>query len=144
LQVVQGAGVHGLGVEAETVALLFGPVHRGIGILQQGVNVLAVRGRDANPDAGGDGHLVAFDDERRGVHRFQQALRGDRRLGLPADVGQQEGELVAAEPGHQRVVGQTAGEPLRDLLQQPVARAMPQRVVDLFEVVQVQKKDADH
>ena len=55
-------------------------------------------------------------------------------------AGQQHGELVTAEPGHQ--VGGSGGflEPPRDLHQHPVAGQMAEVVVDLLEPVQVDQQ----
>ena len=59
-------------------------------------------------------------------------------------VREQDGELVAAEPGGGLVLAE-AGEPLADALQQLVAELVAERVVHLLEVVDVeQQHDRPH
>ena len=59
-------------------------------------------------------------------------------------VREQDGELVAAEPGGDLVLAE-AGEPLADALQQLVAELVAERVVHLLEVVDVeQQHDRPH
>ena len=54
-----------------------------------------------------------------------------------ATLGQQDRELVAAEPGHGVRRAQRARQPLADQLEQAVAVVVAERVVDLLEVVEV-------
>jgi hypothetical protein len=44
-------------------ALYLGAVHGNVGILHQGISVLAVVGVDSNPDAGSDVDFVAIKDK---------------------------------------------------------------------------------
>src|SRR5690349_18380810 len=52
-------------------------------------------------------------------------------------------ELVAAEAGQHIGIAQRRLQPAGDLDQQPIARRVPQRVVDLLELVQVEHQDAE-
>jgi len=56
-------------------------------------------------------------------------------------VRDQHAELVAAEPGNHVLLVERRPQPLGDLLQQAVAGVVPERVVDLLEVIEV---DQDH
>ncbi|MNC51716.1 hypothetical protein D3C75_1010180 [compost metagenome] len=53
-------------------------------------------------------------------------------------IGQQDGELLAAQPAGNVVVTQAGTDRCTDALQHLVASGMPERVVDLFEMVDVQ------
>ena len=82
-------------------ALLLGLVHRGVGVHQQGLEVLAVVRIDRDADARVDEDLVAGD-----ANRSARLLRM-RRASLAASSGcvspgDDDRELVAAEPGHVR------------------------------------------
>jgi hypothetical protein len=59
---------------------------------------------------------------------------------LAGDAGQQDGELVAAEARDDVVGAQHAAQPLGDGAQEPVARAMAERIVDDLEVVEVDEE----
>ena len=52
-------------------------------------------------------------------------------------AGEEHGELVAAEAGERVGGAQRAAQPARDLLEQPVAVGVAERVVDGLEVVEV-------
>ena len=54
--------------------------------------------------------------------------------------GQQQRELVAAQARHRVALAQRPEQPLRDALEQAVAHAVAQRVVDDLEAVQVQEQ----
>jgi hypothetical protein len=88
-----------------------------------------------------------------GLHVQAQSLQHERPpegvLQLPddhhgtlggGDRGQQDGELVAAEPGDGVDRPQRATQPFADLHQQLVAVVVAEGVVDLFEAVQVDQQ----
>ena len=80
---------------------------------------------------------------RRGGAATRAAAR--RRPGLADAVhrGEQDGELVAAEPGDGVPLPQHRPEPRADLAEQLVAVAVAQSVVDLLEPVQVDQEHGD-
>ncbi len=98
---------------------------------------------------GEDGEARAgLQDEREAVQveggaELRDQVAGDA-LGAGGGVGEgeQDGELVAAEPGRLGVLGQRLTQPLGDLEQQPVARQVPQGVVDRPEAVQVDEHES--
>ena len=58
-----------------------------------------------------------------------------------AHVGLDDGELVAAQAGHEIALAHAAEQALADLLQQHVADRVPERVVDGLEAVEVETED---
>ena len=77
--------------------------------------------KPGNSDAGADVGDVAFDQERAGQD-FDHAC--GQRFG-PVAVGQQDDELIAAQPGEQVVVPGFPAQTLRDQAQHGVADRMP-------------------
>ena len=99
-QPLERARVHGRRAELETVApQLLGAVHGDVGAGQQRLGVAAVGRVEADADAGRDVEAMAVQ-----VHRprdgGQDLVGHPGGLGAAADVGQQQVELVAADPGH--------------------------------------------
>ena len=92
-------------------------------------------------DAHRDAQADPADAERRG-HGDQDPL-GDLDGGAGAVVfDDHDGELVAAEPGDKVVGADAVGEPGGQLDQKGVAAFVTERVVDFFEVVDVDEKHA--
>ncbi len=114
-------------------------VHRDVGVAQHVLGVVAgLRERDA--DAGGHQQLVAVDRERLPEsvgHRGGDLLRLLERR----DALEQHRELVAAEPRDRVGRARALHQPLRGGLQQPVADVVPERVVHVLEVVEVDHQD---
>ncbi|MNT77782.1 hypothetical protein D3C72_2169360 [compost metagenome] len=80
---------------------------------------------------------MAVDLERL-AHGFDQAFRHAAHIFLLADVGQHDGEFVAAQAGQRVLLAQVLGQALGQQAQQLVAKCVAQRVVHALEVVQVQ------
>ena len=74
------------------------------------------------------------------LQRGRDALR-DTGAAVAAARDQQHRELVAAEPRDRVAGAHHGGEPLGQLDQQLVPEVVPERVVDLLELVQVQHQD---
>nr|WP_255600999.1 hypothetical protein [Blastococcus sp. LR1] len=117
-------------------------VQSDVGRAQERLAVGAVPRGDRDADADLDVERHARDVEGP-VQRLAQPLRD--RLGLrhAVDGRQQDGELVAAEPGHGVAVPQDLGQPWGHLAQQGVAVGVAQAVVDLLEAVEVDEHDGD-
>ena len=112
-----------------------GRVQREVGLPDQ---VLAAAGghhhRDA--DAGPGRHQMGTDTQR--LSQRSQYPRGQPvQVARVGDVLDQRGELVPAQPCRQVLRPEHRGQPLADLGQQLVPGGVPERVVDLLEVVQV-------
>ena len=91
---------------------------------------------DRDPDAGAD-------DDGLVVDRVGRAERGDdtraERLqrGLVVSGRGDDRKLVASQPRHQVVGAQRLGEALRHAADQLVADRVPERVVDILEVIEI-------
>ena len=111
-------------------------VHRDVRVADE---VLAARGaggadRDADAHVAGD---VAAAERVRPVDRVQHAPgHGDSRLRV--GVADEHRELVAAEPGGEILGADRAGQAAGELGEQLVAGAVPPRVVDRLEAVEVE------
>ena len=141
-QALQRAGVHRRRAELEAVASqLLGAVHGDVGAGQQRLGVVAVGREEADADAGGDVEPLAVDLDRPGDGR-RASSRAVRAASAPSsDVGQQQGELVAADPRHRvalRAPTAAAAAPIS--LQQAVAGGVPERVVDQLELIEIQEE----
>ena len=121
------------------LALVLGPVHGDVGVLEQGRRVVRIVGKHAHADAAGDEQLVAVDRDRAG-QRVDQLLRAGRHLLHVAHRAHQHGELVAAQAGDDVALAQARAEALGDLLQQHVAGLVPEGVVDVLEAVEVDEQ----
>ena len=86
---------------------------------------------------------ASVEGERLGqrlAHALDRVVHGAR---APAEVGQHDDELVAAEARHEVALAHAAPQPPRDLAQRRVARRVPVRVVDRLEAVEVEHHDPD-
>ncbi len=112
-------------------------VHGSLGLAHQVGHIIAGGGRrDADADV--QFQADAVEHERPG-HLGQHPFGCHGGL-VEVAVGQQDAELVAAEPGHQVAAPQRRHQPLPDADQQLVAVAVPERIVDPPEVVDVQQQ----
>ncbi len=135
-----GPGSHGPCGRADadsTCTAALGCVHRDVGVLE-GILGLAAGGLDRDADAQADSDLLAVDDHRS-LQRGTDPL-GDELGALRVGIGQQQGELVAAEaragiPGPGQVP-----ESVGDLYQHRVTAGVTARVVDGFEVIEIEEQ----
>ena len=135
-----GRHLRGVGLEAALAGAL-GGVHGGVGVAEHLAHALARRG-GGDADAGGDEHLVAAQHEGLRHGAGEPLDQGLLFLGS-GGILDQDGELVAAEPGD-GVGGTGAGaEALGGQHQQLVALAVTKAVVDLLEVIEVEEEHGD-
>ncbi len=73
----------------------------------------------------------------------EQEIRLGLRRGRAERMGGQHDEFVAAEPGDQVIGLDMAAEPRRRLDQQGIAGIMAERVVDRFEIVEIDQEEVD-
>ena len=138
---LEGGVGHVLGIELVVVASpVLGAVHGGIGVLQQGLDRLAIAGIDADAHAGGDIELMGAQPQRRG-EGLDEAVGLEGGLLPGGQVFRQHHELIAAEPGEGVILAHDGLKTRGDGLQQVVAQVMAQAVVDPLEAIQV---DEDH
>ena len=126
-------------VERPAAAGPLGAVHRDVRALEQHARLVAVLAGERDADAGGERDRHLGQVER--LLEAGQQLAGDRaRLDRRVQVGQADGELVAAETGHRVRAAQGGAQPFRDLTQQQVAGVVAERVVDVLEPVEVEQQ----
>ncbi len=99
-------------------------------------------GRHGDADAAAAGKHGAAVAEGQ-PQRRERMLRRDHRIGRAVHAGEQDDELVAAEPRHHVDVADAAAEPLRRLHQQRVAGVVAKRVVDVLELVEIDQQHPD-
>jgi hypothetical protein len=129
---------HGRLEQRERVlALRLGGVHGQVHVLVQVLGAHRPVVRDGDADAGAHPHRAGADRERL-AQRGQQPARVSGRV---ADVIGEHGELVAAEPHDGVREAEAGGQPCGHTAQQAVAGVVAQRVVDRFEVVEVEVDD---
>ena len=127
---------------ADALAVVLDAVHRDVGVLAQRLEAAAVVGIEADADGGGGEDLRIVDEERRGqplqrrLHEF-----GDFLLAL--DRREQQQEFVAGDARQHVGVAQVAPEPLRQLDQQRIADGVAVIVVDVLEIVDVEKGERE-
>ncbi len=118
-------------------AVLLGAVERGVGIgdeLLGGGGVGRIE-RDADRDRD-EGTALA--GEIRLLKRFQDGFGDTAGAAGLVDLGHDDGELVAAEPGAGLARVEHFGEALGDAAQHGIAGAVPEQVVDLLEAVEIE------
>jgi hypothetical protein len=124
-------------VDRRVQALALRLVHRDVGVAHQRRGVEAVRRRDRRADRGVDPELEHPDLERRAQAR-DHLVRHRQRGPRVAAAADENGELVAAQPRELTAArGEQRREPRADQLEELVAGEVPERVVDLLEVVEV-------
>ena len=112
------------------------PVQRHVGVAHQFLAGLAVAGRKRNPDAGADHDLDAV-DVVTGAQYLDQPGREIARL-VRGDVGgQNDRELVAAEPGDEIVAANLRPQPVGHQPQQAIADRVAEGIVDVLEQVEI-------
>jgi hypothetical protein len=121
-------------------AFVLGAVERDVGPAHDigGLAGTAVDHRDA--DAGADQQRMAVDRIGR-VQHVDQTGGETLDRGVVRRLAGDDGELVAAEPCHEIFMAHGVDEALRDDADQPVADVMAERVVDVLEMVEVDRQD---
>ena len=123
-------------------AQLLGAVHRRVGFPDHRLRGHRRVGDDRDADA--DRHRgVGLLEVDRQSHRPADPLGDQDHLSLARQLFEQERELVATEPGDRVHRAQHRLQPVRQPRQQAVAGGVPERVVDLLEVVDVEEQDRD-
>jgi hypothetical protein len=120
-------------------AVLLGLIHRGISLAHQHRQITAILRKHARADTGRDVQPVLATDQD-GPQRRHDVLEESFRL-LVRNVRQQKGELVAAHARHRVRRTQAFRQALAHFLQQLVADMVPQRIVHILEMVEIQQRD---
>lgn len=141
-QPFQAAGVHVVGVELDIVAAaLLGPIHRRVGVSQQGFDIAAILGKQADADARGDHTLIVANLKRCFEHR-QQLVREVHDAVFLTQVLQHADEFVTTDADDGVVLATTDQQPLGDGSQQGISGAMAQALVDFLELIQVDEQQS--
>ncbi len=119
----------------------FGGVHRFVGLHHQiQCVVVGIARVCGDADAGGNVQRVVRDLHGQ-VDGLDDFGCDPRRIVGMADLGEDNDEFVAAR-ALDRIAGANAGvEPAGDFLEQGVADIVAERVVDLLEIVEIEKHD---
>ena len=139
LQPLRRVGVALGRVRLDAGARALGVVHRDVGALDERVHVGAVLRAVGDADARVEHRHDAVERERAG----QRVLQAPGQLGRQAavrDPAQEHRELVAAEARQRVAAAHHLAQADGDLLEQAVARVVPERVVDLLEAVEVDQQ----
>ena len=107
-----------------------------IGILQKLIRVTPLAWRQDDADACRGAHFTP-EHVMRLANGAQYTLGQLRGLHFSGDPRLNDGKFVAAEPRHHIGSAQDLAQALGHALEQCIARRMPQRVVHIFEVVEV-------
>ncbi len=121
--------------------VLFSLIHGEIGIFYQCFGVPAIVGIDADADAGGDVQIVVI-DPMRFAYGLEYSSRGDGGIFCLFDFGKQNHKFVATLAAYCVGGSHASQQALGDGLKQFVTERMAQRIVDVFEAVQIEKKMA--
>ncbi len=121
----------------DAAAFGLGAIERGVGVGDQRCGVLAIGREDRDADADCAAKLVAVDVEFLGDGRDD--LPGHRlRCRRLFAVGRDDGELIAAEPRHERAADRFLQAP-RNFAKQVVADDVAEHVVDFLEAIEVER-----
>jgi hypothetical protein len=114
------------------------PVHRGVGVPEEALGVRVALG-EGDPERAGQVPLAFAEREWFGEHG-EDALGYGGKSVLRGDSLDDERELVAAQPGDRFRLAESRPQPVAELDEQLVAGAVPERVVDELEVVDVEEQ----
>ena len=136
-------GVHVRFEKAEdAAAVLLGPVERHVGVLQKEIGRLAIVRRKRDAGAGTDHDLVALDFVRL-AHELHDAISQGARLMRSGEPHLQHREFIAAKSRDNVGVAQAHAQTIRHRLQKQIADGVPQSVVDVLELIEIEIKNRE-
>ena len=115
-----------------------GSIHGDVGTAHQADAVARVGGRDCDADARADADAHPVEDEGLLEQRGQASGEPRRIVGVAVD--QDRSQLVASDPHQDIRCAQRADEPWPELFEELVPGGVAEGVVDLLEVIQVDKE----
>ena len=128
--------VHVVVVELVPASVLLRGVHRHVGPSQERLGVVRLVREQRDADGPRDVEREPL-DAHGDLELFEEPVGDPHRDVLGRQLREDDAELIAPEPRHQVVVAEHAGQSRTDLLQEQITEVMPERVVDLLEVVEV-------
>ncbi len=128
-------------IETEPAApVALGRIERQIGIAHQIVAGQSVERRNRHADRRPDDTAAALD--RIGLRQAVDDVRRHvAQLAAIFEVGKNDLEFIAAQPADHFLVADDLEQPFGNLFEQRVAGRMAERVVDLFEAVEIEQHD---
>ena len=121
-------------------AVLLGPVERHVGVPQKLLGGLAIGWRKRDAGAGSDHDLLTVNIVRLAQERHD-AIGQDARLMRSGEPNLQDREFVAAESSDHVAVAQARAQTIGHRHQKPVAGGVPQAVVDVLELIEIETKN---
>jgi hypothetical protein len=138
------AGVHiGLEKAKDAPAVFLGLIERHVGVPQKLIGGLAIGWRKPDAGAGSDHDLLTLDSVRLAQARHDAFGQG-ARLVRPGEPHLQNREFVAAKARDHVGGAHARAQALRHRLQKPVAGGVPQGVVDVLELIEIEIKNGDY
>src|SRR6266567_561617 len=120
-------------------AVLFGAIHSEISVAKEQFGIQMVLAGHGNANAGEPLDMVTEDFERT-IKLLQYAPGDSVEIGDGEDVFNEDSEFVAAEPGCCILRPQNSAESLGNRNQQNISRSVAEAVVDLLEVIEIEKE----
>ena len=131
-------------MEAEAIAAIFlGKIHRRIDILDQRFFVQRVGRVHGDADARSDPALVAVNGHRLD-HGGKDFSRRRSHLRLIRHLAQHNDELVTADAGYHVALAHAFLQPFGGFNKQDISRGVAERIVYVFEAVEVHEHDGEH
>src|SRR5229473_619289 len=116
----------------------FGPIHRGIGVFQQYVEIQTISGIHRDSETSSEINFVAVQVEW--IHKCgNYFLRYQARVLRFRKIRKYKRELVSSQSGDRVACAHAFQQPPRDQLEQLVTGTMSIGVVNSFEFIQIEK-----
>ena len=132
----QSSAIHFFGEEAIALTRFLGRVHRHIGILHQGLHVLSIDRKDADPNT--NSHIEVMVVEMTWACNGRTNFLGHfRDISVSRQVIQNNSKLIAAQSRHIVILPYTLPKALGDHFKQNVSSIVPERIIDVFKLVQI-------
>ncbi|MPM96619.1 hypothetical protein SDC9_143784 [bioreactor metagenome] len=135
---------HAIALRVEKlIAVLAGqlcPIHRLIGVAEQGIGIGVIRRVQADPDAGRNRQAVSLYIDRL-AHRQQQAVQNLRTFLRRGDIAEKDDKFVAPQTGQGVVYPQHLFQVFADTQQQLISDCMAISVIDHLETVDIHETD---
>jgi len=127
-------------IEKAIAPVFFGGIHGLVGMLQQRVDIVGIARIYGDADTGRD--VSQFVAETKRLGQASDDFLGDGLdVGTIRQVGQDDREFVAAQTRDRIGIAQATADASGRLLQQDVAHVVPQCVVDLLELVEIDQQE---